>query len=292
MLLLDRNTGFADLPPPHPVAVLNHDAWAKLVNALTLIDVKQLTPEEDALFTKAYNLADCMPSLQLWTDIESTQPHAVMLMAHLHKKLHLRTYVKNLAVVKDGTTIPDLLHKLAVIHCRQTAVPDPKVVAILAMTEHGGIGMKNTLPWGRLKGDLPRFKDMTMGNVVIQGYNTYMSIGKPLAGRHNIVITSRSGPTPDTEWPADVLVVDSVQRALEVAKKLPTDLIYVIGGAKIFEAMLPHCSRIELTVVASEDACDTFVKFENGVKEWRFQLLESVKHDNGNLSHVYYRLFR
>ena len=170
--------------------------------------------------------------------------------------------------------------------------PDPKLVAILAMTEHGGIGMKGTLPWGRIKGDLPRFKDFTWGNVVIMGFNTYTSLGKPLPGRINIVITSRDKPTPDTEWPAEVHVVGSVQAALDLANSFETEWIYVIGGAQIYEAMLPYCSKVELTVVASEDACDTFVKFENGVKEWRFQTLESVKHDNGILSHVYYQLYR
>lgn len=170
--------------------------------------------------------------------------------------------------------------------------PIPNLVAILAMTEHGGIGMKNTLPWGRIKGDLPRFRAFTLGNVVIQGYNTYMSLGKPLPDRTNIVITSRDRPTPDTEWPDEIHRVDSVQAALDLAQTFNTEWIYVIGGAKIYESMMPYCSRIELTVVASEDACDTFVRFENGVKEWRFQMLESVKHDNGILSHVYYQLFR
>jgi dihydrofolate reductase len=170
--------------------------------------------------------------------------------------------------------------------------PIPNVAAILAMTEYGGIGIKNTLPWGRIKGDLARFKAFTLGNVVIQGYNTYMSIGKPLPARINIVITSRDKPGPDAEWPDEVHRVDSVQAALDLAKTFNTEWVYVIGGAQIYEAMLPYCSRIELTVVASEDTCDTFVKFENGVKEWRFDLLESVKHDNGILSHVYYQLYR
>jgi dihydrofolate reductase len=182
--------------------------------------------------------------------------------------------------------------RLADLKRPKPVTPDPKVIAILAMTEYGGIGMKNTLPWGRIKGDLARFKAFTLGNVVIQGYNTYMSIGKPLPGRTNIVITSRDKPTPDTEWPEEVHVVDSVQAALALARSFETEWIYVIGGAQIYEAMLPYCSKVELTVVASEDACDTYVNFGDGVKEWNFQTLESVKHDNGILSHVYYQLFR
>lgn len=292
MQLIDRQTSLGKLPQPHSSAVLHHTHWKQLVTALSQIDVKRLIDNEHVTVTKAWNLTDSMPSMQFWNDIDEQQPEAMRVFTELHKQFHLMTYVKHYAVVKDGKTVPSLLRELADITRRQSATPDPKVVAILAMTEYGGIGKDNGLPWGRIKGDLKRFKDLTLGNVVIQGFNTYVSIGKPLPDRINIVITSRDGPAPDTEWPAEVHVVSSVQAALDLAKSFETEWIYVIGGAKIYEAMLPHCSRIELTVVAGEQPCDTFVKFENGVKDWRFQMLESVKHDDGNLSHVYYQLVR
>lgn len=292
LINLISNRGAFELPDPFPADVLHHSHWKQLVSAIALVDARKLSNDESDLFNQAFNLAEDMPLLQQWVSIDKDQPETVQRLIALKKIHRLRTYVKNYAVVKDGTTIPAILKRLADIHRRQTAAPDPKVAAILAMTEYGGIGKNNDLPWGRIKGDLARFKMLTLGNVVIQGFNTYMSIGKPLPGRINIVVTSRSAPTGSVAWPEGVHVVDSVEAALTLAKSFETPWIYVIGGAQLYDSMMPHCSKIELTVVAGEHACDTFVKFDRGTTEWHFDKLESVNHDNGTLSHVYYQLLR
>ena len=292
LINLISNRSMHDLPTPFPANVLHHSHWKQLVAALALVDPRKLTGDESDLFNQTYNLVEDMPLLQQWDSIDTDQPEAAQQLIALKKTHHARTYVNSYAVVKDGKTVTGILKLLADIHRRQTATPDPKVAAILAMTEYGGIGKNNDLPWGRIQGDLHRFKLLTLGNVVIQGFNTYMSIGKPLPGRINIVVTSRSAPTGSVAWPEGVHVVDSVEAALALAKTFETPWIYVIGGAKLYESMMPHCSKIELTVVAGEHACDTFVKFDRGTTEWHFDKLESVNHDNGTLSHVYYQLLR
>lgn len=124
---------------------------------------------------------------------------------------------------------------------------------ILAATPNGEIGYQNTLPW-KLKGDLARFRDMTMGNIVIMGRNTYESILNGLPGRVIIVVTSQ----PDTIAPKNALFVQnapSLDHAIELAQMIAEErginAIYVAGGAGIYEAII-HSSMpcdIELTTV-------------------------------------------
>jgi len=118
---------------------------------------------------------------------------------------------------------------------------------VVAVAENGVIGAQGGMPW-RLPSDLKRFKAMTMGKPVIMGRKTYDSIGRPLPGRDNIVI-SRS----ETFAPEGVFVVRSVEAALRLAVARATDRgvdeIAVIGGGAIFKEMMPNVERIYLTRV-------------------------------------------
>lgn len=129
----------------------------------------------------------------------------------------------------------------------QVEMPPPVVCLIVAVAENGVIGRDGGLPW-RLSSDLKRFRQLTMGKPLIMGRKTYQSIGKPLDGRDNIVVTS------DADFRAEgVLPAVSVEAALAVAQQCAgqrgTDEIMVIGGAQIYEALLGAAGRIYLTRV-------------------------------------------
>lgn len=122
---------------------------------------------------------------------------------------------------------------------------------IAAVARDGAIGKDNALLW-RLPEDLQFFKRTTLGCPVIMGRKTYESIGRPLPGRRNIVITRQEHWTA-----AGVDAVSSLDAALALAAEAPK--VFVIGGAQIYEQALPHADQIVLTEVQADfpDA-DTF----------------------------------
>src|ERR1700744_1798582 len=112
----------------------------------------------------------------------------------------------------------------------------PLVSMIVAMAQNGVIGRDNSLPW-RLPEDLRRFKAITWGKPLLMGRKTFESIGKPLPGRRNLVLTR------DLAWRAQgVDVVRSVEEALELVRGAPE--LAVIGGAEIYRLTLPIAQRI------------------------------------------------
>lgn len=114
------------------------------------------------------------------------------------------------------------------------------------MAHHNVIGRDNGLPWGRLPEDLKHFKAVTLGKPVLMGRKTYESIGKPLPGRTNFVLTRDRG------WKADgVVVVHSVDEALN------EPVVSGIGGAEIYRLLLPRAQRIYLTRIDADVAGDT-----------------------------------
>ena len=127
---------------------------------------------------------------------------------------------------------------------------------IVAMAEGRVIGMAGGLPW-RLPADLKRFRTLTMGKPIIMGRRTHDSIGRPLPGRANIVVSGMSDYAPD-----GVICVQSVDAALEraeaIAKDEGVDEIMVIGGAAVYAAALEHADRIYLTEVHESFDGDTW----------------------------------
>ena len=120
---------------------------------------------------------------------------------------------------------------------------------IVARARNGVIGHTNGLPW-RLPADIAFFKKTTLGHPIIMGRRTYESIGKPLPGRLNIVVTR----SPGFAAPGCV-VVDSLAAAYRAAGDVPE--VMIIGGGQIYEAALPDADRIYLTEVEAEIAGDT-----------------------------------
>ena len=118
------------------------------------------------------------------------------------------------------------------------------------MARHGVIGKDNGLPW-HLPADLKHFKATTLGKPILMGRKTYESIGKPLPGRTNIVLTR------DASWSATgTVVVGTMAEALRVAGDAPE--LAVIGGAEVFRLFLPMARRLHLTRILADFDGDTF----------------------------------
>ena len=134
------------------------------------------------------------------------------------------------------------------------------VSLIVAMDAAGVIGRDNSLPW-HLPEDLKRFKSLTMGKPILMGRRTFESIGKPLPGRKNLVLTRMAGWTQ-----AGVTAVHSLEEALDAAG-FAAELV-VIGGAEVFALALPFARRIYLTEVHAQIAGDRrFPPFDRS--QWR-----------------------
>ena len=123
-----------------------------------------------------------------------------------------------------------------------------RIAMIAAMSVNRVIGVDNDLPW-RLSSDLKYFKATTMGKPMIMGRKTYESVGKPLPGRPNIVI-SRSWQAPEGVYHATSLD-DAIALAESLIReqKLETDEIMITGGAQIYQLALPLADKLYITEV-------------------------------------------
>jgi dihydrofolate reductase len=136
---------------------------------------------------------------------------------------------------------------------------------IVAAAENGVIGDGNRLPW-RLPDDLKRFRTVTMGKPILMGRKTYESIGKPLPGRTNIVLSRRR----ELALPGCV-VVESIQAAIAAAGDAAE--LAVIGGAEVYAQALPSADLIHLTRVhATIEGDAIFPKLSS--REWTERFIE------------------
>lgn len=150
-----------------------------------------------------------------------------------------------------------------------------RISIIAAMDRNRLIGNRNQLPW-HLPADLAHFKRVTMGKPVIMGRKTFESIGRPLPGRTNIVLTGSA------DFRADgVLVASSLDQALEYASG--ADEAMVIGGGMIYRLVLPSADRLYLTLVDNAYEGDAwFPDFDPA--EWRIIASEAHAADDKNPS--------
>lgn len=148
---------------------------------------------------------------------------------------------------------------------------------IAAMGRDRVIGRDNQLPW-HLPADLQHFKHVTMGKPILMGRLTYESIGKPLPGRRNVVITR------DTAFAAPGCeVVNSIEAAL--AAVADVEEVMVIGGASFYHQMLPQADRLHLTFIDADfDGDAWFPQWDAG--EWREMEREEHAPDERN-PHAY-----
>lgn len=149
-----------------------------------------------------------------------------------------------------------------------------KIALIAALSRNQVIGRDNSLPW-QLPADLQRFKKITMGKPIIMGRKTYDSIGRPLPGRKNIVISRNPGFQAE-----GITVVGSVDAAIEAADLAPEAMI--IGGANIYYQFLPRADRLYFTQVHTTiDDGDAFFPAYNR-RDWRLVIEENHPADAQN----------
>ena len=152
---------------------------------------------------------------------------------------------------------------------------------IVAASENNVIGREGELPW-RLSDDLKHFKAVTMGKPFVMGRKSWESIGRPLPGRQNIVITRQAGFEA-----AGCDVVSSTAEAVTVAGDAPE--IMVIGGSEIYSLFLSQAQRVYLTRVHAEVEGDAV--FPALGAEWRLLSDESRAADAGNEYDVSFRIY-
>lgn len=144
---------------------------------------------------------------------------------------------------------------------------------VVAASENNVIGRDNDMPW-RLSTDLKRFKSITLGKPIIMGRKTWQSIGRPLPGRPNIVLTQDKSFTAE-----GASVVFSLEEAIAKARLMADDLgvaeICIIGGGKIYEQALPYANKLHLTRVLANVDGDTFFP-QIDSSEWRLISSEDV----------------
>ena len=147
---------------------------------------------------------------------------------------------------------------------------------IAALATDRVIGMENAMPW-HLPGDLAWFKRNTLNKPVIMGRKTFESIGRPLPGRLNIVISSKPGEHEGVTW------VTSVDAALAAAGGV--EEVMVMGGGRVYEQFLPKANRLYLTHIDAEVEGDThFPDYEPD--DWKSTFSEFHDADEQN-SHGY-----
>ncbi|MBY0474450.1 MAG: dihydrofolate reductase [Nitrosomonas sp.] len=158
---------------------------------------------------------------------------------------------------------------------------------LVAMAKNRVIGKNNQLPW-HIPADLKHFKFLTMGQIIVMGRKTYESIGRPLPGRENIIITRQLG----YEAPG-ATVVSSLQDALLICEESSTinRESFIIGGEKLYRQTLSICQRMYVTEIQSDFEGDVFFPefdrsdweeiqrdkhiFENGARiEYHFVILD------------------
>ena len=164
-----------------------------------------------------------------------------------------------------------------------------EIVLIVAVADNGVIGYQGAIPW-RLKSDMQRFRKLTLARPVVMGRKTFASIGRPLPGRTNIVVTRdasfrAAGAVVATSFAAAQAV------ALGDALRRPAGEIAVIGGAEIYAQWMDIADRLEITEVHARPEGDTyFAAIDAAVWQEVARMRNSAGlDDSADFSYVTYR---
>jgi dihydrofolate reductase len=137
----------------------------------------------------------------------------------------------------------------------------PIITILVAVSENNVIGNKNEIPW-HIKEDLMRFRSLTNGKTIIVGRTTYELIkkayemrGKPMPDRKNIIITNNLSYTVTD---ANCFVVHSIEKAIQKAKKIEPEEVFIAGGASIYKLAFPYANKLDITVVHTTLSGDAF----------------------------------
>ena len=157
-----------------------------------------------------------------------------------------------------------------------------KLSLIVAMASNRTIGLNNQMPW-HLSADLKKFKKITMGQPIIMGRKTFESVGRPLPGRQNIIISRN----PDYQQES-CLVFNDLDSALQSCAS--NDEVFVIGGATLYAATLARADRLYITEIQQAFAGDTWFP-EINPSEWQVVTREDINNDSSvdfNYSFIVY----
>ena len=150
------------------------------------------------------------------------------------------------------------------------------------MDRNGLIGVNNALPW-RLPADMAWFRQQTMGKPVLMGRKTYASIGRPLPGRSNLILTRQHGLQL-----AGCQVVHGLDEALAAVPE--AEEIMVMGGAEVYALLLPQAGRLYMTEIDAEFEGDAwFPAFDR--KHWRMVSQQAQPADEKNAWPCVFRVF-
>lgn len=129
----------------------------------------------------------------------------------------------------------------------------PNIIAIAAITKSNrGLGKNNDLIW-KIPDDMAHFRALTSGHPVITGRKNFEAMGRALPNRTNIIVTR------DTNYTAEgCIVVHNIEDAIAEAKKVESEVIFIIGGGEIYKATLPYTDRLYLTLIDGEKEADVF----------------------------------
>lgn len=170
-----------------------------------------------------------------------------------------------------------------------TEKTSPEIVLIVAVADNGVIGSHGAIPW-RLKSDMRRFKAMTLARPVVMGRKTFVSIGRPLPGRTNIVVTRDAGFRAKGAVVATSFADAGAVARGDALRRFATE-IAVIGGAEIYAQWMDCADRLEITEVHARPEGDTrFAAIDPAV----WEEVARVRHpagpdDSADFSYVTYR---
>jgi dihydrofolate reductase len=146
-----------------------------------------------------------------------------------------------------------------------------KISLIVAMSANRVIGRDNKMPW-HLSADLKRFRAITMNAPILMGRKTFESIGKPLIGRVNMILSKNSSYKPE-----GCLIFNSLETALKTAQNYGEEL-FIIGGSELYKTTLPLAQRLYLTDIEAQFDGDTFFP-KIDFNDWNEIACERVKDD-------------
>ena len=157
----------------------------------------------------------------------------------------------------------------------------PKISLIVAIDDKNGIGKNNKIPWN-ISEDLKRFKRLTTGHPVIMGRKTFESIlehiGKPLPNRVNIVVTQNLDFKKE-----GIVILNSLEDAINKAKESENREIFIIGGARIYEQAIGVADKIYLTKVEGNYNCDVFFP------DYKSQFKRIINEEEGESNGIKYK---
>lgn len=184
----------------------------------------------------------------------------------------------------ESDTRPQRSHRTEPVgHRDKQALMNKSTISIIvALDESRAIGKDNGLLWS-IPEDLRHFRELTLGHPIIMGRKTFESIGKPLPGRGNIVITRNKDFGPE-----GCIVVDSFDEALEKALALNNNEIFIIGGGQIYAQALPKADKLYITLVSGQHEADVFFPaYEN-----KFKKIKEESRNNGEYRYAFIELER